>query len=301
MGKNILITGGTGLVGKHLTKLLLDKGYTVSHLSRKAGNVPKVKTFLWDVPKGTIDANCIDNVDIIIHLAGAGIADKRWTDGRKQEIISSRTKSISLIYSLLKQRPHQVKKVISASATGYYSNRGDDLMTEESSPAGDFLGKCCIDWEQAVDEGESLGLGILKFRTGVVLTDEGGALKQLALPIKFGFGAPLGSGNQWIPWIHLQDVVDLYLFGIENPIAGVYNMVAPNPVTNQKLTIVMATQLNRPLWLPSVPAFTLKLALGEMSAVVLGSTKVSAEKIEKAGFVFKYPTIKEAIREIYAR
>lgn len=301
MGKNILITGGTGLVGKHLTKLLLDKGYTVSHLSRKAGNVPKVKTFLWDVPKGTIDANCIDNVDIIIHLAGAGIADKRWTDDRKQEIINSRTESIALIYNLLKQHPHQVKKVISASATGYYSNRGDDLMTEESSPAGDFLGKCCIDWEQAVDEGESLGLEILKFRTGVVLTDEGGALKQLALPIKFGFGAPLGPGNQWIPWIHLQDVVDLYLFGIENPIAGVYNMVAPNPVTNQKLTIITATQLNRPLWLPSVPAFTLKLALGEMSAVVLGSTKVSAEKIEKAGFQFKYPTIKEAIHEIYAR
>ncbi|RYE37075.1 MAG: TIGR01777 family protein [Sphingobacteriaceae bacterium] len=301
MGKHILITGGSGLVGKHLTMLLLDKGYTVSHLSRKEAKNSQVKTFLWDVNKGEIDPDCIITVDIIIHLAGAGIADGRWTDERKKEIISSRTKSIELIYSLLKKKPHQVKKVISASATGYYSDRGDELLTEQSPSTVDFLGRCCTYWEQAVDKGEALGLEILKFRTGVVLTDEGGALKQLALPIKFGFGAALGSGRQWIPWIHLQDVIDMYLFGIENQINGVYNMVAPNPVTNFKLTVAAATQLNRPLWLPKVPAFTLKLAFGEMSAVVLGSTRVSAEKIEQAGFHFKFPTIKEALREIYAR
>ncbi len=301
MGKHILITGGTGLVGKKLTALLLDKQYIVSHLSRKTSNIPKVKTFLWDVDQGTIDAKCIDGVDIIIHLAGAGVADEPWTDERKQEIIISRTKSIGLIYNTLSQHPHEVKKVISASATGYYSDRGDELMTEDSSPAGDFLGKCCIDWEQAVDKAEDLGLEILKFRTGVVLTDEGGALKQLALPIKFGFGAALGSGRQWVPWIHLQDVIDMYLFGIENLLTGVFNMVAPNPVTNQKLTVITAIQLHRPLWLPKVPAFALKLFMGEMSSVVLASTKVSAGKIEQAGFNFKYPTIKEAIREIYAR
>ncbi|MVN21688.1 TIGR01777 family oxidoreductase [Mucilaginibacter arboris] len=301
MDRHILITGGSGLVGKHLTALLLDKGYTVSHLSRKENHIPKVKTYLWDIQKGTIDENCINNVDIIVHLAGAGVADERWTDERKQEIINSRTQSIRLIYTLLKQHPHQVRKVVSASATGYYSDRGDELMTEESSPAGDFLGKCCIDWEQAVDEGETLGLEILKFRTGVVLTDEGGALKQLALPVKLGFGAMLGSGKQWVPWIHLQDTIDLYLFGIENPLAGVYNMVAPNPVTNAKLTITAAIQLHRPLWLPKVPAFALKLFFGEMGTVVLGSTKVSAAKTEQAGFAFKFPTIKEALKEIYAR
>lgn len=301
MGKHILITGGSGLVGKHLTSLLLDKGYTVSHLSRKENSVPKVKTYLWDVQKGIIDPNCIKGVDVIVHLAGAGIADKKWTDERKQEIIDSRTNSIRLIYALLKQHPHQVKKVISASATGYYSDRGNELMTEESAPAKDFLGKCCVAWEQAVDEGEALGLEILKFRTGVVLTDEGGALKQLAFPIKFGFGTILGTGKQWIPWIHLEDTIDLYLYGIKNPLFGVYNMVAPNPVTNAKLTVIAAIQLHRPLWLPKVPAFALKLFLGEMSAVVLGSTKVSAEKTEQAGFVFKYPTIKEAIWEIYGR
>ncbi len=301
MDKHILITGGNGLVGKKLTALLLDKGYTVSHLSRKENNIPKVKTYLWDVQKGSIDANCIKGVDLIIHLAGAGIADKLWTEKRKQEITNSRTQSIGLIYQLLKQQPHQVKKVISASATGYYSDRGDELMTETSTPANDFLGKCCVDWEQAVDEGKALGLEILKFRTGVVLTKNGGALKPIALPIKFGFGAAIGSGKQWIPWIHFQDTIDLYLFGIENQITGTYNMVAPNSVTNLKLTVVIAKQLHKPLWLPKVPAFTLKLLMGEMSAVVLGSTKVSAEKIEKAGFKFKYPTVEEAIKEIYGR
>ena len=175
MGKHILITGGTGLVGKPLTQLLLDKGYTVSHLSRKAANIPPVKTFLWDVEKAEIDPNCINDVAIIIHLAGAGIADERWTDARKQEILSSRTKSIELIYSLLRKHPHQVKKIISASATGYYCDRGDELLTENSPPMVDFLGRCCVAWEQAVDKGGALGLKILKFRTGVVLTDEGGA------------------------------------------------------------------------------------------------------------------------------
>ncbi|RYE00857.1 MAG: TIGR01777 family protein, partial [Sphingobacteriaceae bacterium] len=284
-----------------LTNLLLQKGYTVSHLSRKENHIPQVKTFLWDIAQNKIDENCINGVDIIIHLAGAGVADARWTDDRKREIIDSRIQSIQLIYSLLKQHPNKVKKIISASATGYYSDRGDELLTEESSPGGDFLGKCCVDWEQAVDEGKALGLEVLKFRTGVVLTDEGGALKQLALPIKFGFGTVLGSGQQYIPWIHLQDTISMYLFGVENPLTGVYNMVAPNPVTNQKLTVITAIQLHRPLWLPHVPAFALKLLMGEMSAVVLSSTRVSADKIERAGFQFKYPTIKEAIREIYAR
>lgn len=301
MAKHILITGGTGLVGKKLTQLLLKRGYEVSLLSRKPKNIPNVKTYLWDVEKGIIDEKCLIGVDIIIHLAGEGIAEKRWTDERKKEILDSRTHSIKLIYDVLKKYPHQVKKVISASATGYYSDRGDELLTENSPAAEDFLGKCCVDWEQAVDEGETLGLEVLKFRTGVVLTDEGGALKQLAAPIKFGFGTILGSGKQWIPWIDLQDVVAMYVFGIEHPLTGVYNMVAPNPVTNQKLTVVTAIQLHRPLWLPKVPAFALKLILGEMAAVVLGSTKVSAEKIEKAGFKFKYPFIKDAIKHIYAR
>jgi uncharacterized protein (TIGR01777 family) len=300
MAKHILITGGSGLVGGDLTRLLLNKGYVVSHLSREAGNNPKVKTFLWDIHKGKIDEKCVDGVDTIVHLAGAGIADKRWTDKRKKEIIESRTKSIGLIYGLLHNKPHQVKSVISAAATGYYNDRGEELLTEESKPSNDFLGNCCVQWEQAVDKGEELGLRVLKFRTGVVLTDKGGALPKLALPIKLGLGSPLSSGKQWVPWIHHQDVIDLYFYGIENAgLKGIYNMVAPNPVTNKQLTKAVAMQLHKPLWLPNVPAFALKLLLGEMSTIVLSSSKISAQKIEATGFKFKFPEIESALKDLY--
>lgn len=298
--KHLLLTGGSGLLGKQLTALLLDKGYTVSHLSRKPGHHPHVKTFIWDVNKGIIDEDCINGIDLIIHLAGEGVANKRWTDRRKKEIVDSRTKSISLIYKVLKNKEHQVKKIISASATGYYGNRGDELLAEDSPPSHDFLGECCRAWEQAVDEGLALDLKILKFRTGVVFTNKGGALPKMAMPVKLGAGAPLGSGKQWIPWIHYQDVAGMYLYGIEQEaMTGVYNMVAPNPVTNRQLTQAVARQLKRPLWLPKVPAFLLKLLLGEMSIIVLGSTKVDAGKIERAGFEFNYPDIGAALKEIY--
>jgi len=300
MAKHILLTGGSGLVGSDLTQLLLDKGHEVSHLSREPRNDPKVKTYLWDIYKGQIDEKCIEGVDTIVHLAGAGIADKRWTDQRKKELIESRTQSIGLIYGLLRDKPHHVESVVSASATGYYNDRRDELLTEESKPSNDFLANCCIQWEQAVDKGEELGLRILKFRTGVVLTAKGGALPKMAQPVKLGVGSPLGNGKQWIPWIHQQDVIDLYLYGIENTsLKGVYNMVAPNPATNKQLTQTIAKQLHKPLWLPNIPAFVLKLLLGEMSTIVLGSTKVSAQKIENAGFRFKYPTVTEALADIY--
>ena len=298
--QHILLTGGSGLLGTELTRILLDKGYTVSHLSRKPRHNARVKTYIWDIGKGEIDENCINGVTIIIHLAGAGIAEKRWTDKRKKELIESRTKSIGLIYDLLKRKPHQVKRVLSASATGYYSDGWDELLTEDSAPAPDFLGQCCVAWEQAVDEGAELGLNILKFRTGVVLTRKGGALPKLAMPVKLSIGSPLGNGRQWIPWIHHADVTGMYIFGIEHfTLTGVYNMVAPHPVTNAQLTKAVAKQLKRLLWAPKVPAFLLKLLLGEMAIVILGSTRVSAGKIEQAGFTFRYPDIETALKEIY--
>jgi len=297
--KHILLTGGTGLIGGRLTEQLLEKGYRVSHLSRSAGTDARVTTYLWDLDKGEIDEHCIDGADIIVHLAGAGIADKPWTEKRKKELINSRVKSIELIYDLLRDKKHGVNAVISASAIGYYSDRGDELMYEERAPSNDFMSNCCMLWEDAVDKGNDLGLRVVKLRTGVVL-DRGGALAKMEMPVKYFFGSPLGNGKQWIPWIHWQDVVDMYLFGIENEsLAGVYNMVAPNPVTNKQLTIAIAKQLHKPLWLPNVPAFFLKLLLGEMSTLVLGSTKVSAQKIENAGFKFKFPGIEGALKEIY--
>lgn len=299
--KKILITGGSGGLGKQLTDLLLSKGYNVSHLSRGEGKDNRVQTYRWDVNKGIIDEACIDGVDTIIHLAGAGIADERWTEERKKIIIESRTKSIALVYDLLKRKSNKVRFVISASGIGYYSDRGDELLTEENPPANDFLGRCCVLWEQAVDEGEKLGLRVAKFRTGVVLDKQAGALPKLSAPVKFGFGAALGSGRQWMPWIHWQDVAYMYLFAIEQELSGVYNMAAPNPITNKQLTQAVAKQLNKPLWLPNVPAFALKLALGEMSTLVLGSTKASADKIEQAGFHFKFDSIDKALTDIYGR
>lgn len=300
MSKNILITGGTGLLGTQLTQELLAQGHTVSHLSRSKGKNPKIHTFIWDVDKEQIDEHCLDGVDTIIHLAGTGIADKRWTDQRKREIVETRTKSIGLIYGLMRNRANRVRSVISASGIGYYSNRGEELLTEESPPAHDFIGTCCIDWENAVDEGKELGIRILKFRTGVVLSKDGGALPQLALPVKLGIGSPLGNGKQWIPWIHPRDVMDMYLLGVNNEnLTGVFNMAAPYPVTNEQLTQAVAKQLHRPLWAPKVPAFILKLLMGEMALLALGSTKTSAQKIMEAGFKFTYPDIAAALQEIY--
>ncbi|MCO5934034.1 TIGR01777 family oxidoreductase [Mucilaginibacter sp. RB4R14] len=300
MSKNILITGGSGLLGRELTKALLALGHAVSHLSRSPGKNLQVKTFLWDVNKGQIDPHCVDGVDTIIHLAGAGIADKRWTDERKREILDSRTKSIGLIYGLMKSKAHKVRTVISASGINYYGNRGDELLTEDSTPADDFIGNCCVEWEKAVDEGKQFDLRILKFRTGVVLTTGGGALPQLALPVKLAIGSPLGTGMQWVPWIHHQDAIGIYLHGLANEhLTGIYNMVAPLPVTNKELTTAVAKQLRRPLWAPNIPAFLIKLLFGEMAVLVLGSTKASAQKIEEAGFKFKYLNVSSALKEIY--
>lgn len=300
--KTILITGGSGLLGKPLTRILLRKGYTIHHLSRNEnqhGN-PKIKIFKWDVFKREIDEKCLVGVDAIIHLAGEGIVEKRWTDNRKKLIIESRTESIRMLYSLLKNRPHQVKDIISASAIGYYSHRGNQLLKEDDLPGSDFLSTSCIKWENAVDEGIKLGLRIVKLRTGIVLTPDGGALPQLAKPIQYNFGAAIGSGMQWTSWIHIQDAISMYVYALENAnLNGVYNMVAPNPVTNKTLTSEIAVALNKSLWLPNIPAFTLKLVMGEMSIAILGSTKASAEKIVSAGFKFMYPEIKEALTEIY--
>lgn len=298
--KHILITGGTGMIGRLITEELLKQGYSVSHLSRKPGNNPKVKTYLWDVYKGIIDEHCLEGISTILHLAGENIAEKRWTDKRKKEIIDSRTRSINLIYKLIQSKSNQVNTIISASAIGYYSDRGDEFLTEDSPPNNDFMAQCCIEWEDAIDKGKELGLRILKFRTGVVLNKNEGALMQMARPIKLGFGAPLGSGRQWIPWVHWQDVVDMYLYAIEKiNLSGVYNMAAPNPVTNKQFTKALGKQLHRPVWPIKVPAFVFKLLLGEMSTIVLGSTRVSAEKIEKDGFTFKYPDLTDTLKEIY--
>ncbi len=302
MPRSILITGGSGLIGSYLTKHLLKKGYKVKHLSRSPGKNPKIETFIWDIEKGIIDRNAIKEVDTIIHLAGAGIADERWTEKRKQLIISSRTDSIKLIYNLLKKEDHQVKHIISASGIGYYSDRGDEILTEDSPPNADFLAQSCILWEKAVDDGKKQGYRITKFRTGIVLAKEGGALPQLAMPVKLFLGSPFGDGKQWLSWIHIDDVVNMYNFALEHEnLEGIYNMAAPHPVRNKDFVKVLAQILNKPTWAPAVPKFVLKALLGEMSKAVIGSTYVSVEKILAEGFKFRFSELPSALKDIYGK
>lgn len=302
MIKTILISGGTGLVGKQLVSLLLSKGYNIHLLTRGHEKTDRsgLRIFKWDVNKGQIDEECISGVDAVIHLAGESIGSKRWTDERKAQILESRTKSIRLIYKVINENKNQVNHVISASAVGFYGSRGDELLVEESLPAKDFLAETCIEWENAADEGTELGLRVVKLRSGIILAAEGGILKQMEKPIKFGLGPILGSGSQWISWIHIQDVLDLYVFALENEqMKGVYNMTAPDPVNNSQLTHAIASALKRSPVFFHVPAGILKLALGEMSILALGSTKVSPAKIIWAGFNFRYPNIESALKEIY--
>ena len=304
MSQKILITGGSGLLGKPLTRLLLQKGYTIHHLSRKPelhGN-PRLTAFKWDVENKQIDQNCIAGVSTIIHLAGENIAGRRWTAERKEKILRSRTESIRLIYSLLKRSEgHQVKTVVSASAIGYYGTRENELLTE-NVPAGEgFLAKTCIEWEKAVDEGVQFNLRIVKLRTGIVLASEGGALPEMAGPIKKGLGSPLGNGKQWMSWIHIQDVIRMYAFAVENArLHGTYNMTAPSPVINSEFTKTLARVLGKKLWIPNVPAVGLKLVLGELSSLILDSAKVSSSKIEAEGFHFDYTVLGDALEDIYS-
>lgn len=303
MIKTILITGGTGLVGKKLVKLLVQKGYKINLLVRKIGKrneIAGVRTFIWDIYKREIDKECIQDADAIIHLAGEEIAGKRWTEERKRQIIESRTESIRMIYDLMLKNKNQINHIISASAIGYYGNRGDELLTESSLPYKNFLSETCIAWEEAVDEGEKLGLRIVKLRTGIILDSKGGALPQMAKPVKFGLGVILGSGSQWVSWIHVKDVLQIYTYALENEnIKGVYNMVAPEPVNFDTMTHAIAKGMKKSSLFFHVPELVLKVAIGEMSMMVLESTKVSSDKLEKAGYIFEYPNIQEALNEIY--
>lgn len=302
MSKTVLITGGSGLLGRPLTRLLLNSGYNVHHLSRSLSKATEgVQTFKWDTTEMEIDPRCIDNVDIIINLAGEGIADKIWTKSRKEAIVNSRTNALQLLFNLLQDTPeHKVKAVLSSSAVGYYGDRGNELLTETSEPGTDFLANTCFAWENAADKLKDLGLRLVKFRTGVVLSTEGGALPKIAAPVKMGLATPLGSGRQWVPWIHIDDAVNLFLHAIlHEEIEGAFNMAAPHPVTNSDLTRAIAQHFGKNLWLPKVPELALRVLLGEMSRVVLNSNRTSSEKVLKTGFKFKYPVIGPALNALY--
>jgi len=297
--QNILITGGTGLVGQVLTQEFLEKKYQISYLSRSKKSIPNVNVFKWSYKENFLEENTLKNVDAIIHLAGAGVADKSWTTERKKEILESRTLTTKLLFDKLKAMQNPPKIFIAASAIGIYGDTGDKLIDENSPVKDDFLAEVTKKWEAEIDKIKSLGIRVVKIRIGVVLSANGGALEKLAQPIKLGAGAPLASGKQYMSWIHVKDLARIFIFALENEnIKGAYNGVAPNPVTNKEMTELTAKVLRKPLWLPNVPEFALKMMLGEMASIVITGSKISSEKIEKAGFEFHYKKAEDALYDL---
>lgn len=301
MAKNILITGATGLIGRKLVPLLLQQGHRVSILSRKQSDIKGAKVFLWDVKQQTIDLAAFEGIDTVVHLAGAGIADKRWTPEYKQEVIDSRVQSTQLLYQSIRATNAPVNSFVSASAIGYYGDRGEEILTENSEPGSGFLADCCALWEEAVNAGITMGLRVVKIRVGLVLSREDGALASMEKPIRYFVGAPLGNGRQWMPWIHLDDMANIFAKAInDTTMAGAYNGCSPVPVTNKLFTKSIASQLGRPVWPFHVPAFVLRALLGEMSIMPLMSSNTSCQKLLDAGYKFAYLDLDSALKAIYA-
>lgn len=296
--KTVLITGGTGLVGSRLSKMLATKGYHVTHLSRNATQ-KHYQTFYWDIKKGEIDEEAITSADAIIHLAGAGVSDKRWTDDWKREIYNSRIDSTKLLREKIKEHIPKLKHFISASAVGYYGwDSGDKLVDEDSKKGTGFLADVVEDWENEVKAFDEIGVKSSMVRIGIVLSDKGGALVEMAKPIKYGVGAPLGSGKQYMSWIHLDDLCGIFTHVLENGLSGVFNGVGPSPKTNKEFTKSVASQLKKPLWLPNVPKFALRLIVGEMADILIGGNRVSNKKIEDSGFNFQFEALDDALQDL---
>lgn len=299
MNKKILITGASGLVGAQVTEMLLQKGYSVVHVGRtkRAGKIP---AFVWNVNSGEFDAEALQGVSTIINLAGAGIADKRWTESRKRELLESRTKSVALLCDALRKHQHEVTTVVSASAIGYYGfGFNDEIFTEQDKPGIDFLATLTQQWEAETDKLQSLNIRVVKLRLGIVLSAKGGALPEMAKPVRWFVGSPLGEGTQYLSWIHIDDLCAMFIKAIEDDrLYGAYNAVSGHWVTNAEMTRAIGNVLNRPVWLPRVPGFVLTLVLGEMANLVLRGSKVSSDKIRQAGFEFKYVNLVEALKSL---
>jgi uncharacterized protein (TIGR01777 family) len=298
----VLVTGASGFVGSPLVKMLSSRGHEVVALStRKNATIAGAQTFWWNPDEFEMDENALHGVDGIIHLAGATVS-KRWTVKYKQEIFDSRTRTAETLFRAIAKLPkHGIKSFISASAVGYYKSDFDKTYVETDDPGNDFLSQVTQQWEATADKLSQLNIRVAKLRIGIVLGRGGGVLGQLEPVTKWGLGAPLGNGKQWMSWIHLTDLCRLFVFALENDaVRGALNAGGPAPVTNRALSKALAKVLHRPFIAPPVPGFTLKLALGEMATLALMSQKTSAEKTAELGFSYQFNTIEDALNQLYS-
>jgi len=299
--KTVLITGGSGLIGNILQKKLVEIGYEVKTFTSNKLAADGVNSFYWNIENNVIDRDIVNSVDFIVHLAGAGIAEKSWTPKRKKLILDSRVKSADLIFNTLDAEKKMLSAFISASGTGFYGAvNSSRIFTEEDPPAYDFLGETCRLWEQSTANFKVLGVRTVKIRTGIVLTKHGGALEKMLIPIKFGIGSALGNGKQYVPWIHINDLCNIYIKAIQDVnIKGPHNAVAPEYITNIEFTRALAKSVNKPFWFPNVPAFLLRILFGEMADVLLKGSRVSSKKIQAENFVFEFTDVKNAFNNLF--
>ncbi|WP_276878422.1 TIGR01777 family oxidoreductase [Chryseobacterium joostei] len=298
MKEIVLITGASGMIARELVKRIGNE-YDIRLLTRKK---ERNNEYEWDIKKGTIDESALENVSHIIHLAGANISEKRWTEERKKELISSRIDSAGLLLNTLKKKDIRLKSFISASGINYYGTETTEkIFTEKDSAGSDFLSEVVVLWEKAAEKFKEQNIAerVVKIRTSVVLSEKDGALKKMIPPIKSYIGSPLGSGKQYMPWIHIEDICSIYEFALRNTsINGAYNAVSPQHATNTDLTKKIAEVLNKPLFMPNVPGFILKLMFGELATAILEGSRASSQKIQEAGFQFQFPDLKEALENL---
>jgi uncharacterized protein (TIGR01777 family) len=294
--EKVLITGGSGLIGRRLSFLLKSRGYEVRILSRSNNPKNNYKTFVWNVSEQYINDSAFEGLTHIIHLAGAGIADKRWSEKRKKEIIASRVASTNLLYNTVKRLKTPLNSFISASATGYYGAvTSETIFEEKDKPAKDFLGKVCSLWEDSIFQFNEIKIRTVALRTGIVLSKDGGALKKMKTPII----TSLGNGKQYMPWIHIDDLCELYIKAIEDEqFKGAFNAVSSEHISNLSFSKKISKIFNYPFLALGAPSFILQIVFGEMSTIILNGSRISANKIKQAGFKFKFENLEKALKNL---
>ncbi len=299
--ETVLITGGSGLIGQALSELLVKNDYAVRHLSRTVSGNEKYPTFRWNLSSQDLEIEALKNVDHIIHLAGENVGEGRWTSERKKRILSSRVDTINLLQNNLNSNP--LKSFISASGISYYGTKTTEtIFKEQDSKGTDFLADISVQWEKIAFDMNSKAQRVVALRTGVVLSSKGGALEKLKKPIKMGFGSALGSGKQYMPWIHIDDLCQLYLAALkDNKYNGVYNAVSSQHTTNLEMTQAVAKTFGKKLWAPKVPAFALKLLFGEMAQIILQGSRIDNSKIKKMGFSLQFDALENALTDLFGK